>query len=75
MGDWQAPFGAAGAVQAKVTDAAMAGRMSLAASMGHSCGIHFRAAAHLRRYPQFARLKPYLRDLPSRPWTVFEAVQ
>jgi hypothetical protein len=75
MGDWQQPFGAAGAVQAKVTDAAMAARMSLAASNGHSCGIHFRAAAHLRRYPQFAHLKPYLRDLPSRPWTVFEAVR
>jgi hypothetical protein len=72
MGNWQPPFGAAGAVQAKVTDARMAERMSLTASMGHSCGIHFRAGAHLRRYPKFIHLKPYLRDLPSRPWTAFE---
>jgi len=75
LGDWQAPYGAAGAVQAKVADAAMAERMSLAASMGHSCGIHFRAAAHLRRHPKYNHLKPYLLDLPSRPWTVFEAVR
>ena len=73
MGDWQPPYGPAGAVQAKVTDAAMSERMSLAASMGHSCGIHFRAAAHLRRHPKYNHLKPYLRDLPSRPWTTFEA--
>lgn len=72
LGNWQPPFGAAGAVQAKVTDARMAERMSLTASMGHSCGIHFRAGAHLRRYPKFSHLKPYLRDLPSRPWTAFE---
>jgi hypothetical protein len=72
LGSWQPPFGAAGAVQAKVTDAAMAERMSLVASMGHSCGIHFKAADHLKRHPQFKHLKPYLRDLPSRPWTTFE---
>jgi len=72
LGNWQPPFGAAGAVQAKVTDARMAERMSLTASMGHSCGIHFRAGAYLRRHPKFMHLKPYLRDLPSRPWTTFE---
>ncbi len=75
LGNWQPPFGAAGAVQAKVADAAMAERMTLSASMGHSCGIHFRAAAYLRRNPKFNYLKPYLKDLPSRPWTVFEATQ
>jgi hypothetical protein len=75
MGNWQPPFGAAGAVQAKVTDARMAERMSLTASMGHSCGIHFKAADHLRRHPEFNHLKPYLRDLPSRPWTGFEAAR
>lgn len=75
LGNWQPPFGAAGAVQAKVADAAMAERMSLAASMGHSCGIHFRAAAYLHRNPKFNYLKSYLKDLPSRPWTVFETAQ
>ncbi|HUQ91221.1 MAG TPA: C45 family peptidase [Bryobacteraceae bacterium] len=70
---WQAEFGAAGAVQAKVTDAAMAERMTFTASMGHSCGMHFKAAAHLKNHPEFAWQKPYLRDLDSHPWTVFRA--
>lgn len=70
---WQPKFGPAGAVQAKVTDARMAEQMSLVAAMGHSCGIHFKAAEHLKRHPEFGWLKPYLRDLDSHPWTVFQA--
>lgn len=73
MGRWQPPFGPAGAVQSKVTDARASERMSLTAAMGHACGLHFSAAAHLRRHPQFAHLRPYLRDVRSRPWTTFEA--
>ncbi len=73
MGKWQPPFGAAGAVQAKITDARMAERMALTAAMGHSCGLHFSAGAYLRRYPQFEHLRPYLRDLRSRAWTTFGA--
>ncbi len=68
---WQPEFAAAGAVQAKVTTAALAGQMAITASMGHSCGIHFRAGAHLARYPQFGWQKALLRDMPSRPWTEF----
>jgi len=70
---WQPPFAPAGAVQAKVTDAAMAERMALLAAMGHSCGLDFKAAEHLSRYPQFGWQKPYLRDLNSHPWTEFSA--
>jgi len=72
---WQPPFAPAGAVQAKATDAARAERMALTASMGHSCGLDFIAAEHLRRYPQFDWQKPYLRDLKSHPWTEFSALR
>ncbi|MEK7404359.1 MAG: C45 family peptidase [Acidobacteriota bacterium] len=62
---WQPPWAPAGAVQAKVADG-----MSVIAAMGHSCGLHFKAAAHLHKYPQFS-WQTFLRDLPSHPWTEF----
>lgn len=71
MPGWQEPYGAAGAVQAKVSDSAMAERMSLTASMGHSCGIDFKAADCLARHPQFDWQKAHLRDMNSHPWTGF----
>jgi hypothetical protein len=70
---WQPPYGLAGAVQAKVTDAALAEKMTLTAALGHSCGIPFKAAAHLKKHPEFAWQKDILRDMPSRPWTTFAA--
>lgn len=70
---WQPEFGAAGAVQNKVTTAKMAESFTLSAAIGHACGRHFRATDHLRRHPQFAWQKPYLKDLPAQPWTVFSA--
>jgi hypothetical protein len=69
---WQPPFGTAGAVQNKVADATMAEQMSLSASMGHSCGIHFKAAKHLKAHPEFAWEKDELRNLDSHPWAVFK---
>ena len=73
MKPWQEEFGPAGAVQAKVADAAMAERMELEAAMGHPCGLDFRAAEHLAAHPEFDWQRPLLRDLPSRPWTRFTA--
>ena len=70
---WQPKWGPAGAVQNKVTDAAMAEKMSLTAAMGHACGIRFRAAEHLKKHPEFAWQQPYLRDLVPQPWTTFSA--
>jgi len=70
---WQPEYGAGGTVQSKVADAAMAEEMSFIAAMGHPCGLHFKAADHLKRHPQFEWMKPLLRDLDSRPWTVFRA--
>ncbi|MEO7145292.1 MAG: C45 family peptidase [Bryobacteraceae bacterium] len=68
---WQSAYGTAGAVQNKVTDAALAGEMSFFAAMGHACGLNFKAAEHLRKHPEFAWEKAELRDLNSRPWTNF----
>jgi len=75
MQPWQPPFGAAGAIQAKAADAAMAQRMALWASMGHPCGLHFKAADHLKKHPEFAWQRDYLRDLNSHPWTLFESAK
>jgi hypothetical protein len=70
---WQPPFGMAGAVQNKATDAAGAEKMSLTAALGHACGRGFQADRHLREHPEFAWIKDTLRDIPSRPWTTFTA--
>lgn len=70
---WQPPFGPAGAVQSKVADASMIGRMSLAAAAGHACGMAFKAGEHRKRHPEFGWQRPYLRDLDPHPWTVFES--
>ena len=72
---WQPPYGTAGAVQNKVADASMAAKMSLAAAAGHACGIHFKAAKHLREHPEFSWQKDLLRDMNSAPWTTFAAVK
>ncbi len=70
---WQPEYGPAGAVQAKATTAAMAEHMEMTASMGHPCGIHFKAGRHLSQHPQFAWQRPLLRDLDSHPWTTFHS--
>ncbi|MBM3725271.1 MAG: peptidase C45 [Acidobacteria bacterium] len=70
---WQYRHGPAGAVQNKVADAAMAGRLALDAAMGHACGRNFDAADHLAKYRRFRWQKDILRDLPASPWTTFEA--
>jgi hypothetical protein len=72
---WQPEFGIAGAIQAKVMDASMGQRLSMWAAMGHSCGIHFKAATHLKKHPEFAWQKEFLKDLDSRPWTEFHAAE
>lgn len=72
---WQPPYGIAGAVQNKAADAAMAERLSFTAAAGHSCGMDFKAAAHLKKHPEFAWQKDLLRDMYSHPWTTFSAAQ
>jgi len=74
-GDWQPPFGMAGAVQNKATDAALAGHMSLVAAAGHACGINFKAADHVRAHPEFAWQKNLQRDMNAYAWTTFSVAQ
>jgi len=70
---WVPPYGIAGAVQNKVTDAAMAETMEFVASAGHACGAPFHAAAHLRKHPEFNWEKEYLRDMNPHPWATLRA--
>jgi len=72
MPGWQPPYGMAGAVQNKVSDATMAENMSLAAAAGHACGLDFKATRHLKAHPEFGWQKEYLRDMNSSLWTTFE---
>ncbi len=72
-GAWAPAFSPTGAVQNKVTDATLAGQMSMWAAMGHACGLDFKAAEHLKAYLQFTWEQSSLRDLDSRPWTLFQA--
>jgi hypothetical protein len=70
---WQKPHAPAGAVQNKVTDAEAAGRMSFYAALGHACGLNFKAASHMAKYPDFSWQRDILRDMDARPWTLFAA--
>lgn len=69
------PYAPFGVTQAKIADAAMAERMSLWGAIGSPCGIDFKAAPHLRLHPEFNWQKNLLRDIDSRPWTLFEAAK
>lgn len=68
---WQDPYGAAGAVEAKVADAAMAEKLTFVAGAGKPCGVPFHAAEFLQAHNQYAWQKPLLRDLKVNPWTQF----
>ncbi len=72
---WQPPFGIAGAVQNKATDAAMAANMSFTAAAGHACGKDFKAQEHLREHPEFNWEQGLLRDMNAFPWTTFSAAK
>ena len=71
MGTWQSPYAPAGAVQNKITDAAGAEKMTLTGALGHACGLHFKAADHLAKHPEFGWMKEILHDMPARGWTKF----
>ncbi|MGP0097967.1 MAG: C45 family autoproteolytic acyltransferase/hydolase [Terriglobales bacterium] len=68
---WQPPFGMAGAVQNKATDATLAAEMSFAAAAGHACGMNFKAAAHMNEHPEQNWQKDLQRDMNAYPWTRF----
>lgn len=63
----------AGSVQGKVTTAALASELKLWARMGHPCGRDFLVAEFLAKHPEFSWQAPFLKDMKSHPWTLFEA--
>ena len=70
--DW-GPYYPGGAVTGKVADSDMAEKMALIAHAGHPCGDDFHAAEFLAAHPEYAYLKPVLKDMPAGPWTPFHA--
>jgi len=70
---WVGPFGLAGAVQNKVVDAAMATDLGFTGAIGPQCGPEFRAARHTAKYPETRWARPFLKDMPARPWTFLQA--
>ena len=68
-------YAPAGAVQNKVTDAVAAEKMSLSAALGHACGMHFKAADHLAKHPEFAWYQPILHDMKAGGWARFTAAK
>jgi hypothetical protein len=72
---WEPPFGTAGAVQNKATDASLAAEMSFSAAAGHACGMDFKASDHLRAHPEFNWQKVLQRDMDAHAWTIFSAAK
>jgi hypothetical protein len=72
---WEPPFGMAGAVQNKATDASLAAEMSFSAAAGHACGMDFKATDHMRAHPEFAWQKALQRDMNAHPWTTFSVAK
>ena len=62
-----------GAVQGKVTTAALAAKMQLWAHMGHPCGQDFIGAPFYKAHPEYNWMSKYLTDMKAYPWTLFEA--
>ena len=68
---WQPPYGTAGAVQNKATDASGAAAMTFTAAAGHACGMDFKAADHVKAHPEFMWQKDLQRDMRAYTWTSF----
>jgi hypothetical protein len=69
----EGPYYPMGAVQGKVTTAALAGGLKFWARMGHPCGEDFIASSFLAEHPEYKWQEPYLKDMKANPWTLFEA--
>lgn len=67
---WEPPYGPAGVAQVKVSDSAMAEKLSFVAGLGHPCGVEFKAAEFLNAHKEFAWQKNLLRDVKDNGWVV-----
>jgi hypothetical protein len=66
------PFDPMGAVQGKVTTAAMAAKLQLWAHMGHPCGQSFIGETFYKAHPEWAWQSKYLKNMYAWPWAKFE---
>jgi hypothetical protein len=66
------PYYSAGAVQGKVTSAALAKEMKFWARMGHPCGEDFLAEPFLAKHPEYRWQEKSLKDMKGHPWTLVE---
>jgi hypothetical protein len=72
--EWnEGPYYPMGAVQGKVTTAALAKSMQFWTHMGHPGGDDFLAAPYFKKHPEYAWQSKYLRDMKAYPWTLFSA--
>jgi hypothetical protein len=67
------PYNPSGAVQGKVMNSEMAGKMTLVARIGHPCGSDFKAQAFLDARPSYNWQSPALIDMDAGPWSPFHA--
>lgn len=69
------PYIPKGACDGIVCDTKMAKQMSFAGIFGSSCGLNFIAKDFFELRPQWSRFEPYVKDMPSQPWTIFPLVK
>lgn len=65
------PFAPHGAVDGCVCDSDLANKMSFVGRFGSSCEIPFNAEDFFKKHRQWDNFKPYIKDRPAQPWTVF----
>lgn len=65
------PYQPRGAVDGIVCDTSLAKKMSFIGKFGSSCDIGFNKNEFCKKHRQFEKFCPYLKDRPSKPWTVF----
>jgi hypothetical protein len=70
--DW-GPYFPGGTVQSKVIDAEMAGKMQFWAAIGHHNAPDFVASEFLENHLEYAWMRGLLKDLRSRPWSLFSS--
>lgn len=69
--DRPVPFAPRGAVDGIVCSSETMAHRGFVGRFGSSCGRAFSAQRFLKQHPQFDYLKPFLKDRPTMPWTVF----
>jgi hypothetical protein len=67
------PFFPGGSVQGKVTSASLSKKLRMWARMGHPCGDDFIVSKFFELHPEYQWQEKFLEDMPSHPWTLFEA--